>query len=681
MSNYRVAVDVGGTFTDVFVLDEDTADVNVAKVPSTPHDPMEAIMSGVSAANVDLENVTLFSHGTTVATNALITRRFPPVAMVTTRGFRDVLEIRRGTRDDLWDAYNDVAPAIIPRRDRLEVAERIDYEGRVLQELDEAEARKVAGRLRARGVETVAVCFINAYANPANENRMREILEEELPGVSISTSSEILPEIFEYERFSTTVANAVLSPLVGGYVQRLGARLKEGGYHGDLLLLHSGGGVMTEALVQKYAVRLAASGIAAGAIACQRLAALCGYENAIGLDMGGTSTDISLVYGGEMRTTKEWSVEYGHPICFPSIEILTIGAGGGSLAWIDQAGSLRNGPQSAGADPGPASYKRGGDQPTNTDANLVLGRLGSELVGGAMTLDHGLAETAVRDGIGEPLGLDLLDAASSVIQVANANMADAVRLISIRRGYDPRDFALVAFGGAGALHGAALARELSIPTVLVPPNPGITSALGCLLVDVRHDLATMYLRPLAEADADEIETEFAKLEDEARERMREEGVPDEHVTLQRTIAMRYLGQWRSLAVPIAPGASIDDAVAAFHDEHEREFTYRRDQAPVEIYQLGLRAIGVTPKPEFTPKELTGRDKPAQPYTTRPAKWDEFTEMVATPIFKRPMLEPGQLIEGPAVIEGFDSTVVVPPNVTAEVDEWGIIRMQILETHS
>jgi len=681
VSRYRVAVDVGGTFTDVFVLDEDTAAVNVAKVASTPDDPMEAIMSGISAAGVDLADVTLFSHGTTVATNALITRRFPPVAMVTTRGFRDVLEIRRGTRDDLWDAYKDVAPAIVRRRDRLEVSERIDYQGQVIQELDEAEARSVAEQLRARGVQTVAVCFINAYANPTNERRMRQILEEELPDVAISTSSEILPEIFEYERFSTTVANAVLSPLVGGYVKRLGKRLKQGGYDGDLLLLHSGGGVMTEALVQKYAVRVAASGIAAGAIACQRLAGLCGYENAIGLDMGGTSTDISLVYGGEMRTTNEWSVEYGHPICFPSIEILTIGAGGGSLAWIDQGGSLRNGPQSAGADPGPACYGRGGDQPTNSDANLVLGRLGTELVGGAMTLDRRLAESAIRDGVGEPLGLELLDAASAVIQVANANMADAVRLISIRRGYDPRDFALVAFGGAGALHGAALAKELSIPTVIVPPNPGITSALGCLLVDVRHDLATMYLRPLAEADADEIEAAFAELEVEARDRMREEGVPGELVSLQRTIAMRYLGQWRSLAVTAVANAPLEEAVARFHDEHEREFTYRREDAPVEIYQLGLRAIGVTPKPEFKPQELSGRAKQAQPYATRPAKFDDHPELVATPVFDRAMLEPGHLIAGPAVIEQFDSTVLVPPDVNAEIDEWGIIRMQILEAQS
>jgi N-methylhydantoinase A len=679
VSRYRVAVDVGGTFTDVFVLDEDTSAVNVAKVPSTPHDPMEAIMSGVGAAAVALPDVTLFSHGTTVATNALITRRFPKVAMVTTRGFRDVLEIRRGTKDDLWDAYEDVAPAIISRRDRLEVTERVDYQGKVLRALDEEQALAVVEDLRAREVETVAVCFINSYANPVNEQRMRAILEQALPGVTISTSSEILPEIFEYERFSTTVANAVLSPLVGGYVKRLGAKLRDGGYDGDLLLLHSGGGVMTEALVEQYAVRLAGSGIAAGAIACRQLATMCGFDNAIGLDMGGTSTDISLVYGGEMRTTNEWSVEYGHPICFPSIEILTIGAGGGSLAWVDDAGSLRNGPQSAGADPGPACYKLGGDKPTNSDANLVLGRLGSALVGGAITLDRGLAEDVIRAGVAEPLDLELLDAASAVIQVANANMADAVRLISIRRGYDPRDFALVAFGGAGALHGAALAKELSIPTVIVPPNPGITSALGCLLVDVRHDLATMYLRPVPDADPGEIEAEFVKLEEEARERMREEGVPGEQVSLQRTIAMRYLGQWRSLSVRVDGGlTSLDLAVARFHDEHEREFTYRRDNAPVEVYQLGLRAIGITPKPDFKRQELTGRDRPAEPETTRPVKFDESPERVDAAVFDRAKLEPGHMIAGPAIVEQFDATVVVPPGVTAEVDEWGIIRMTIEE---
>jgi N-methylhydantoinase A len=680
MSRYRVAVDVGGTFTDVFVLDEDSAEVDVAKVPSTPHDPMEAVMNGVAAASVDLGDVTLFSHGTTVATNALITRRFPPAAVVTTKGFRDVLEIRRGTKNDLWDAYNDVAPPYIRRRDRLEVSERIDYTGRVLEPLDEDEARAVAAKLSRRGVQAVAVCFINAYANPANEQRMREILQEELPGVAVSTSSEILPEIFEYERFSTTVANAVLSPLVGGYVKRLGERLRESGYKGDLLLLHSGGGVMTEALVEKYAVRLAASGIAAGAIASRELALRCGHRNAIGLDMGGTSTDIALVHDGEMRTTNEWAVEYGYPISFPSIEILTIGAGGGSLAWIDQAGSLRNGPQSAGADPGPACYLRGGDEPTNTDANVVLGRLGTELVGGGMTLDHSAAEQVIKSKVAVPLGMGLIEAASAVIKVANANMADAVRLISIRRGLDPREFALVAFGGAGPLHGAAVAKELSIPVVIVPPNPGITSALGCLLVDVRHDLATMYLRPVEEADQSEIDQEFAKLEAEARERLQHEGVPDEHVSLQRTIAMRYLGQWRSLAVPVDRSlASLDEAIAKFHDQHEREYAYRRDGAPVEIYQLGLRAIGITPKPQLKQYQLGRAGVAPEPFTRRPVKFDELDEPVETPVFHRDSLSAGTDLRGPAIIDQFDSTTVVPPGVIAKVDEYLIIRLHLTES--
>ena len=389
-NSIRVAVDVGGTFTDICIFDDRSGKMRVEKLPSSA-DPIDAVLKGVGKAGVDLRDVALFSHGTTVATNALITRRLPRAAMVTTRGFRDIIEIRRGTKEDLWDAYKDVAPPYVRRRDRIEVTERVDYAGKVLTSLDEEDARRVAGVLRRKGIETIAVCFINAHANPASERRMREILDEEIPGARVSCSSEVLPEIFEHERFSTTVANAVLAPLVSGYVNRLGDRLKSGGYGGDLLILHSGGGVMTPKTVEKMAVRLAASGIAAGAIASRHIARLAGFSNAIGLDMGGTSTDISLVAGGELRTTKEWFVQYGYPICLPSIEVLTIGAGGGSLAWLDDAGGLRNGPQSAGASPGPAAYGRGGIEPTNTDANLVLGRLGSELIAGAMKLDRDAA--------------------------------------------------------------------------------------------------------------------------------------------------------------------------------------------------------------------------------------------------------------------------------------------------
>jgi N-methylhydantoinase A len=671
MGHLRVAVDVGGTFTDICILDEDSGSVEVGKVPSTA-DPIDAVVAGVVDAGVDLRDVVVFSHGTTVATNALIMRNLPPAAMVTTRHFRDVIEIRRGTKPDLWDAYNDVAPPYIRRRDRFEVLERVDYAGEVVTPLDEQEARKVAAILGRRGVQTVAVCFINAHANPAHELRMRAILEEELPGVTVSTSAEVLPEIFEHERFSTTVANAVLSPLISGYVNRLQEELAAKGYSGDLLLLHSGGGVMTPKLAERFAVRLAASGIAAGAIASRHLATLCGFPNAIGFDMGGTSTDVSLVYEGEERLTKEWFVEYGYPICFPSIEVMTIGAGGGSFAWIDQAGSLRNGPQSAGAHPGPACYGRGNDRPTNTDANLVLGRLGEKLIGGAMTVDRSAAERAIREHVAEPLGLGLLEAADAVIRVANANMADAVRLISIRRGYDPREFCLVAFGGAGPLLGAALAAELSIPTVLVPPSPGITSALGCLLVDVRHDLSAMFLAHLDSVDLEVLEEEFGKLEGEARERLEAEGVPEEQMSIQRLVDMRYLGQWRSLTVPVSAPVDLGDAGERFHTEHERAYNYRRDGSPVEVYRLSVRAVGVTPKPQLRRHDPTGGA--VAPRGSRAVHFDSSGDALDTPLYLRSELPSGAKLDGPAIIDQLDSTTLVPPGWRAEVDEWLNIRM-------
>ncbi|WP_190813164.1 hydantoinase/oxoprolinase family protein [Saccharopolyspora pogona] len=677
MAKQRVAVDVGGTFTDVCVFDEDDRSIRVTKVPSTPDDPMRAVLSGVERGGIDLSEVSLFSHGTTVATNALITRNFQPAAMVTTTGFRDVIEIRDGTKDDLWDAYHDVSPPYIRRRDRFEVTERIDYAGHVVKPLDETEARNVAALLRKRGARTVAVCFVNSYANPAHEIRMREILEEELPGVAISTSAEILPEIFEHDRFNTTVANAVLAPLVSGYVNRLAEELSAGGYRGDLLLLHSGGGSMTPRMVERYPVRLAASGIAAGAIAARHVAAQCGYANAIGLDMGGTSTDIAMVHDGELRVTKEWSVEYGYPIIFPSIEVLTIGAGGGSIAHIDEAGSLRNGPESAGASPGPACYGTGGAEPTNSDANLVLNRLGTALAGGAKVLSPELAENALRDQVARPLGLSIEEAASAVLRVANANMADAVRLISIRRGYDPRDFALIAFGGAGGLHGAEVARELNIPTVVVPPNPGVTSALGCLLVDIRHDLSAMFDAVGDEADVEEFENAFAGLEAEASARLRHEGVSAEDGVLQRTVSMRYLGQWRSLTVKCGSGPdALREAIELFHEQHEREYSFRRDETPVQIYQLGLTAIGVTPKPVVAPHEVTTGAAPTAQQNRK--VYFEGPGWVDTPVHDRAALPAGCRLTGPAVIEQLDSTTVVPPDARVEIDEWLNIRIHLTE---
>ena len=668
----HLAVDIGGTFTDVCVFDDESGTTRVGKVSSTK-DPIDAVFDGIRAVGVEMGEIGLFSHGTTVATNALITRSFPRAAMITTKGFRDVIEIRRGTKQDLWDAYKDVAPPYIRRRDRFEVSERVDYSGRELEPVDEEELRRVAHLIRRRGIETVAVCLVNSHANPGHEERVKEILAEELPGVSVSTSSEVLPEIFEHERFSTTVANAVLSPLVGGYARRLAERMKEGGYKGDVLLLHSGGGVMTTEAVERLGGRLASSGLAAGAIACGHIARLAGYRNAVGFDMGGTSADISVMVDGETRVTNDWYVEYGYPIRFPSVEVLTIGAGGGSIAWIDAAGSLRNGPQSAGSNPGPACYGLGGEEPTNTDANLVLGRLGGELIGGAMTLDRERAEGAIAK-VGGPLGLDPVGAARATVQVANANSADAIRLALIRRGHDPRDFALVAFGGAGPLHGAELARELSIPTVLVPPNPGITSALGCLLVDVRHDFSEMRLVSADETEPPEIESRFQALEGEARERLRAEGIGDEDVRLVRSVDMRYLGQWRSLEIPVEGEVeALDSLTDRFHEEHERQHTYKREGQPVEIYQLRVAAIGTIPKPELPYEELEEHEPEPEDY--REVMFGDG-EALRTAVYRRDGLKPGARIDGPAIVEQLDSTVVVPPGDGAEVDGYSNILVHV-----
>jgi N-methylhydantoinase A len=674
VQDLRVAVDVGGTFTDICIMDEATGLIRIEKTASS-RDPIDGIMAGVDKAGIDLSRVALFSHGTTVATNALITRRLPRTAMVCTAGFRDVIEIRRANKEDLWDTYKDVVRPYVPRRDRLTVPERVDAQGTIITPLDEAEARRVARTLRRREVAAVAVCFMNAYVNGANERRMKVILEEELPGVPVSISSGVLPEIFEHERFSTTVVNAALSPVVVDYTTRLGERLREGGYARDLLLLHTGGGVMTPGSVKDFAARLAGSGIAAGAIASRHIAGLCGYQNSIGLDMGGTSTDVSLAYEGQSRVTKDWHIEFGYPIRFASIEVLTIGAGGGSLAWTDEAGSLRNGPQSAGAFPGPACYGNGNRQPTNSDANVVLGRLGTSLAGGKITLDRELAADAVREGVAEPFGLSLPEAADAILRVANANMSDAVRLISISRGYDPRDFALVAFGGAGALHGVDIARELAIPVVIVPPNPGVTSALGCLLVDVQHDFSESYLVGAAEADPAQIEAEFGRLETEALARLAHEGVAETDIVLQRSIDMMYQGQWRSLAVPAPrPIGAVAELTEAFHRHHEREYNFRRDDAPVGFFRLNLKAVGMVPKAALAIHEPTGVTP--EPVSRRPV-WFDGTDH-DTPVYDRTTLPAGFRLTGPAMVEQVDSTVLVPPGTSAEVDRYLNILIRVKE---
>ncbi|MGE5703348.1 MAG: hydantoinase/oxoprolinase family protein [Clostridia bacterium] len=669
MGKYQLAVDVGGTFTDVFIFDEETKEISVTKVSSTPHNPAEGILTGVSQSNVSTKDIHLFSHGTTVGLNALITRRLPKTALVTTKGFRDVPEIRRGTKLDLWDAYDDVAPPYIKRRDRFELAERVDYNGNLLEEVDEREVRDLARLLKKREVQSIAICFMNAYANGGNELKVKEILQQELPGVYICTSSETLPEIFEHERMSTTIVNAVLGPILSTYIKNLTEEMRDKGYKGDVLVLHSGGGVMTSETVPKYAARLASSGIAAGAIASSYIAKLCGFPNAIGLDMGGTSTDISLMYNGDLRITKDWYIEYGYPIGFPSIEILSIGAGGGSLAWIDEGGSLRNGPQSAGAAPGPACYMKGGQEPTNTDANLYLGRLNTKLLSGKMSLNKEASQQVIEEKIGSKFKLSTEEAANSILKVANANMCDALRLISIRRGYDPRDFALVVFGGAGALHGAYLAKEMEIPTVIVPPFPGITSAMGCLLVDVRHDISKTYLVNAADVTAENLDQEFAAMEQEAAALLASEGIAEENMKLIRYLDMRYSGQWRSLEVAMSrPIQSLDDALDRFHQEHQREFAFSNREQSVEIYGLRVEAVGMVPKPALPRYEPQGSFADAL-VEHRDVYFEEAGGYTSTPVYNRELIPVLTDFAGPAIVEQLDSTTVIPPGFDVHVDEY------------
>jgi N-methylhydantoinase A len=675
MPSLRVAVDVGGTFTDACIFDEEQGTVTVTKAPSTA-DPIDGVLAALDRAGVDLRDVAFFAHGTTVATNALLTRRLPRAALVTTEGFRDVIEIRRGTREDLWDHYRDPAPPYIPRRDRLVVRERIDYSGAVLEPLDEQRARELVRILARREVQAVAVCFVNSYANPEHEQRMCELLREQLPDVVIAASSDVLPEIFEHERFSTTVVSAVLGPVVGGYVRRMEERLRARGCGAGLLMLHSGGGVITAAAAERYAGRLAGSGIAAGAIAARELAVTAGFENAIGFDMGGTSTDVSLVTEGELTVTKEWGIEYGYPIAFPSIDVKTVGAGGGSLAWIDEAGSLRSGPASAGSVPGPACYGTDGEQATTTDANLVLGRLGESLLGGGMQLDRAAAAAAVERNVATPLGLSVQEAAAAIVAVADANMAAAIRLVSIQRGHDPRDFAIVAFGGAGPLHAVDLARELSIPTVLVPPHPGVTSALGCLLVDVRHDLSAMVIAQTQTLTVAELERDFAMLERQARDRLGKDGFAPTEQDLQRTVEMRYAGQWRSLAVPVGdPLPQPTDIAAAFHEAHRREHAYMRPETPVEIFRIGVRALGRTAKPEL-PRLEPRSGGALQAVGRREVRFAGDPHWHASDVYDRAALAAGDRIAGPAVIDQLDSTTLLPPGSEAEVDERGNLRVEV-----
>jgi len=558
----RIGVDVGGTFTDVVLLDAARGATRVWKLPSTPDDPAQGVVQGVqeilAATETAIAAVDFLGHGTTIATNALLERRGAATALITTEGFRDVLEIRRMARpgETLYDLRIALPPQLVPRRLRFEVPERLDKRGRVVTPLDEDAVRHVARQMKARGVESVAVCLLFSFLNLAHEQAVRRILAEEFPEAGVSLSGEVLPEFREYERTSTTVVNAYIQPLVGGYLERLGGEVRSLGLHGALRIMQSNGGLAGVESAARRPVTTILSGPSAGAIAGRFTGEQTGEQNVVNIDMGGTSFDVSLVAAGALHFTEMRRLS-NHPVRTPMVDIHTIGAGGGSVGWLDPAGALRVGPRSAGSVPGPACYARGGAEATVTDANLVLGLLGERsLLGGHLALDAARAREACAR-LGARLGLDAEALAAGMRRIVNTMMTGAIRTVSVARGYDPRDFALVAFGGAGPLHAVDLAAEIGIPTVVVPPTPGCHSAYGLVIADMSRDYVQTYLIAAAQADVDQIEAILHELESRGSAALDSDGVPPHRCHTERALDLRYAGQDAALTVPIVAGGPFD----------------------------------------------------------------------------------------------------------------------------
>lgn len=664
-----VGIDVGGTFTDLVLLNETSGTVTTAKVPSTPANQSQGLLSGLESLDVPLETIQIIVHGTTVATNAVLERRGAVCGLLTTAGFRDLLELRRRDRPDTYGLKGQFEP-LIPRDKRLDVAERSDYQGRVLQPVDEQEIEAKARELLDKGVEAVVVSYLHAYVNPANERRTREVLERVWPNPYIVLGSEVLPEFREFERTSTAAASAYVQPLIDRYLRALSEQLQARGYGRDILLIQSNGGVMSLDVSRRFSVNTVLSGPAAGVIAAKAIAERAGFRNLITCDMGGTSLDIALVAEGQPATTSEIALGYGIPIRVPMLDITTIGAGGGSIAWIDRGGLLQVGPQSAGADPGPACYGLGGELPTVTDANLVLGRINPDAPLGNdenWHLDVTRAEQAIATHIGEPLNLSALEAAYAIVEVANAKMAGSIRTISVERGHDPRDFVLVAFGGGGPLHAGALQRELGLDKVIVPYYPGLTSALGCIMADARHDFLQTINRRAEDLDMAELHQLFQQQFEAGQQLLEEEGIRIERIEALFQADMAYDGQIHEVRTPLPSGTlSRDELVSAFETSYHTQYGDTLGNRPIKVNTIRTTVIGVRPTPPLSP------DTPGQPAAAEPKPHTErsvYTQdgMATCPIYRRESLAIGAAITGPAVIEQADTTTFVEPNMTTVVD--------------
>ncbi|WP_327052101.1 hydantoinase/oxoprolinase family protein [Halomicrococcus gelatinilyticus] len=674
----RVGVDVGGTFTDIVSIRDGA--VQVSKTPSTPDAPEQAVLDGLRTVrdrdDLAFQDVDFLAHGTTVATNAVLEVEWADTALVTTEGFGDALEIGRQARPDIYDFQVEKPRPVVERDRRYEVPERLDERGNPLVELDESAVRDLAAELRETGVESVAVSLLFSFENDVHERRVRELLREEGLDASFSLSSNVLPEIREYERTLTTGLNAALKPVMDEYIGNLESRIADDDIAAELKIMQSNGGIITADAAREQPVNTLLSGPAAGVQGAAYVAELAGTEDIITMDMGGTSCDVSLVEGGEPLVTTD--VEVGdYPVSVPMIDIHTVGAGGGSIAWIDAGDALRVGPRSAGANPGPVCYGRGGDRPTTTDAHLLLGRLDPEsFLSDDLDGAADAAERVVERDVADPLGMSVQEAAQGILDVANANMARALRVVSVERGYDPREFGLVAFGGAGPLHACKLAAELDVPRVIVPRTAGVLSALGLLISDVLYDYSTSRVRPFVELDAADLQATFDSFADEGRERLADEDHPEGQRQFERSVDLRYEGQSFELSVPVPDGDLDADALATivdrFHERHRQRYGHAYESEPVELVTIRLRVRGVVETPDLAYSGANG-DLADAVSDTRPVVYDGTVH--DTRIYDRQRLPSGASFDGPAVVEGVESTVVVHPHQRVSVDEYGTLLVE------
>jgi N-methylhydantoinase A len=683
MDMARVGVDIGGTFTDVVLWHPSSGGLWTKKVPTTPQNPAEGALEGVLAllteSGLHAAEVDFLGHGTTVATNMMIEGTGARTALVCTRGFRDILEIRNLSRPPgyLYDLRCELPPPLVPRRLRLEVRERLDYRGSVVEKLDAEEVDRVAERLVAADVESVAVCLLFSFLNPEHERLIRERLLHRRPDWGISLSSDLLPEFREYPRTSTTVVNAYIAPRVNRYVARMETDLQRRGIGGRFFIMQSNGGLAVPGNIIRSPVTTLLSGPSGGAIACRSMGRQLAIQHLVNVDMGGTSFDVSLVVDGECRTTSERTLN-GAPVRTPMLDIHTIGAGGGSIAWVDNAGRFRVGPRSAGSQPGPACYGRGGTEATVTDANLVLGYLSPDgRLSGAVSLDLERAKAACA-ALGTRLELDVPAVASGIHRIVNTSMVGAIRTMLSGRGLDPRDFALVAFGGAGPLHAAELAVEMDIPRVLVPPVPGCHSAMGILMTDAEHHLVQSHVMNLAQIDLRHLETLWGALEARGRELVGADGVAASKQTFRRSAELRYVGQDFPLAVTVAREAlDVARLEAAFHEAHQRTYGFHHPHEAIELVNVRLHAVGELPKLAWRP--LRGAEGTA-PDARRRVHFVRHGWIDTCPVVTRAQLAPGVTRHGPLLVEQPDTTTVVPPDFTLRVDSHGIIRLDKVDAH-